>query len=97
MKLNTYKTDVLEYLAITFPDKESLKQQVKNLYAKGDFKDFETYAAACIMRVINRYTEYSLYDLVMGCVPGVKDIHWITLYKAAFKEYMGCTLLECVK
>lgn len=97
MKLNAYKSDVLEHLAAIFPDKENLKQQVKRLYDKGDFNNFEVYAAACIMRAVNRYTEFSLYELVMDCVPGVKDTHWITLYRAAFKDYVGCTLLECTK
>lgn len=97
MKLRNYKSNVLENLCVIFPDKENLKQQVKNLYIKGNFNSFETYAAACIMRIVNRYTGFALYDMVMDCVPGVTDMQWIMLYKAAFKEYVGCTLIECAK
>ena len=97
MKLKNYKANVIEYLCEIFPDKENLKQQVKDIYRRGNFNDFETYAAACIMRIVNRYTDFALYDMVMGCVSGVTDMQWITLYKAAFKEYTGSTLLECTK
>ena len=97
MKLKNYKSNVIEQLSEIFPDKENLKQQVKDIYRKGNFNDFETYAAACIMRIVNRYTDFALYDMVIGCVSGVTDTQWITLYKAAFKEYTGRTLLDCTK
>ena len=97
MKLKNYMSNVIDNLRAIFPVKENLKQQVKDIYRKGNFNDFETYAAACIMRVVNRYTGFELYDTVMGCVPGVTDMQWITLYKAAFKEYTGSTLIDCTK
>ena len=97
MKLKNYKSNVIDHLRVIFPDKENLKQQVKDIYRKGNFNDFETYAASCIMRIVNRYTDFALYDMVMDDVQGVTDSNWITLYKAAFKEYTGCTLLDCTK
>ena len=89
MKLIDYKAKVIDNFCEIFPDKENLKQQVKNLYINGNFNDFETYAAACIMRIVNRYTGFALHDMVMDDVKGVTDSNWITLYKAAFKEYTG--------
>ena len=97
MKLIDYKANVIDNFCEIFPDKENLKQQVKNLYIKGNFNDFETYAAACIMRIVNRYTGFALYDMVMDDVQGVTDSNWITLYKAAFKQYTGSTLHDCTK
>ena len=97
MKLIDYKANVIDNFCEIFPDKENLKQQVKNLYIKGNFNDFETYADACIMRIVNRYTGFALYDMVMDDVQCVTDSNWITLYKAAFKEYTGGTLLDCTK
>ena len=96
MKLDSYKVNVVEYMREIFHDRENLIQQVKALYKKGNFNNFEVYAAACIMRVVNRYTHFSLYDTVMNTVPGVIDAHFITLYKAAFKEFTGCSLIGCV-
>lgn len=58
MKLNSYKSDVVKYMSVIFHDKENLIQQVKNLYAKRNFNDFEVYAAACIMRVVNCNTGF---------------------------------------
>ena len=97
MKLNSYKVNVVEYMREIFHDKENLIQQVKALYKTGNFNNCEVYAAACIMRVVNRYTEFSLYDTVMDTVPGVTDAHWTTLYKTAFREFTGCSLIDCVK
>ena len=58
MKLKNYRSNVIEHLCEIFPDKENFKQQVKDIYKKGNFNDFETYAAACIMRIVNRYTDF---------------------------------------
>lgn len=73
--------------------------QVKAIYKReigvNDYNDFETYIAAVIMMNVNRRNNFEFYDKVMETVTGVTDKHWITLYRAAFNDYMGCTMTEC--
>lgn len=99
MKLAAYKNELVNYLIQFFPNRENMATQVKAIYNRKieikDYNDFETYTAAVIMMNINRRTDFMFYDKVMGDVQGVTDKHWITLYRAAFTDYMGCSMTEC--
>ena len=96
MKLRCYKNELVNYLNKFFPNRESMTAQIKTIYNReGAYNDFETYTAAILMMNVNRRTDFAFYDKVMGAVPDVTDKHFITLYRAAFVDYMGCTMTEC--
>ena len=96
MKLSCYKNELVNYLNKFFPNRENTATQVKPIYTReGAYNDFETYTAAIIMMNVNRRTNFEFYDKVMAAVLDVTDKHFITLYRAAFTEYMGCTMTEC--
>lgn len=96
MKLSCYKNELVNYLNKFFPNRDSMAVQVKQIYNRENaYNDFETYTAAIIMMNVNRKTDYMFYDKVMEDVQGVTDKHWITLYRTAFTDYMGCSMTEC--